>query len=58
MMADEIIVLGKDQEESSMGVILERGSHHELLKAGGTYADMWQLQTSEEKRRTSHEETL
>jgi ATP-binding cassette, subfamily B, heavy metal transporter len=35
--ADEIIVL--DQ-----GVIVERGTHHQLLAAGGLYASMWNRQ--------------
>jgi ATP-binding cassette subfamily B protein len=35
--ADEIIVLDH-------GVILERGSHADLLNADGTYADMWRQQ--------------
>lgn len=66
MMADEIIVLGKESTEinirkesdfhvdlqkdglagSSYGSILERGSHHDLLRLGGTYARMWEAQTN------------
>ena len=36
--ADEIIVL-------SEGRIVERGTHHELLDAGGLYADLWSRQS-------------
>ena len=36
--ADEIIVL-------SEGKIVERGTHHELLDAGGLYADLWSRQS-------------
>jgi ABC-type transport system involved in Fe-S cluster assembly fused permease/ATPase subunit len=42
--ADEIIVL--DQ-----GVIVERGSHHRLLAAGGLYASMWSRQREAEAAR-------
>src|SRR5947207_167392 len=35
--ADEIIVL-------EQGVIVERGTHHQLLAAGGLYASMWNRQ--------------
>jgi ATP-binding cassette subfamily B protein len=42
--ADEIIVL--DQ-----GVIVERGTHHELLAAGGLYASMWNRQREAEEAR-------
>jgi ABC-type transport system involved in Fe-S cluster assembly fused permease/ATPase subunit len=35
--ADNIIVLGD-------GVVLEQGTHDELLKNGGKYADMWNMQ--------------
>jgi len=35
--ADEILVL--DQ-----GVIVERGTHHQLLQQGGLYASMWNRQ--------------
>ena len=41
MEADQILVL--DQ-----GRIVERGSHWELLAAGGAYAQMWALQQLEE----------
>jgi len=42
--ADEIIVL--DQ-----GVIVERGTHRELLGAGGLYASMWNRQREAEEAR-------
>jgi ATP-binding cassette subfamily B protein len=42
--ADEIIVL--DQ-----GVIVERGTHHELLAASGLYASMWNRQRQAEQAR-------
>lgn len=48
MMADEIIVLGKEGGDSGIGVILERGTHRELLEADGEYAEMWRSQTSVE----------
>src|SRR5262249_61677301 len=40
--ADEIIVLDK-------GVIAERGTHRELLAAGGLYAGMWNRQREAEE---------
>lgn len=46
MMADEIIVLGKDEKDETVGTILERGTHFELLKSQGTYADLWEKQTA------------
>jgi len=42
--ADEIIVL--DQ-----GMIVERGTHHELLASGGLYAGMWNRQREAERAR-------
>jgi ATP-binding cassette subfamily B protein len=42
--ADEIIVLDK-------GLIAERGTHHELLAAGGLYASMWNRQREAEEAR-------
>jgi ABC-type multidrug transport system fused ATPase/permease subunit len=38
-MADQIIVLDKGQ-------IIERGSHDELVKAGGRYATLFNLQAA------------
>jgi ATP-binding cassette subfamily B protein len=42
--ADQILVL-------EQGRIVERGTHRELLAAGGTYAHMWALQQQEEEAR-------
>jgi ABC-type transport system involved in Fe-S cluster assembly fused permease/ATPase subunit len=42
--ADEIIVLDK-------GVIVERGTHHQLLAKGGLYASMWNRQREAEAAR-------
>lgn len=42
--ADEIILLGKT-ENDEISVILERGTHHELIAAWGMYADMLALQS-------------
>jgi ATP-binding cassette subfamily B protein len=42
--ADEIVVL--DQ-----GAVAERGTHRELLRAGGLYAQMWALQQREAKEK-------
>ena len=42
--ADEIIVLDK-------GVIVERGTHHELLAESGLYASMWNRQREAEEAR-------
>jgi ATP-binding cassette subfamily B protein len=47
--ADEIIVL--DQ-----GVIVERGTHHGLLAAGGLYASMWNRQREAEAAREKLEQ--
>lgn len=57
MMADEIIVLGKDEEDKAMGIILERGTHAQLIKDGGVYADMWEAQTSVEREMLAHIES-
>lgn len=53
MMADEIIVLGTDGPDDALGTIIERGSHAQLLEEGGTYAEMWEMQTSVEKEMLS-----
>jgi ATP-binding cassette subfamily B protein len=42
--ADEIIVLDR-------GVIVERGTHHQLLASGGLYASMWNRQREAEAAR-------
>ncbi|HET9699782.1 MAG TPA: ABC transporter ATP-binding protein/permease [Burkholderiales bacterium] len=42
--ADQILVL-------EQGRIVERGTHRELLAAGGAYAQMWALQQQEEEAR-------
>ena len=42
--ADEIIVLDK-------GVIVERGTHHQLLAKSGLYASMWNRQREAEEAR-------
>ncbi len=49
--ADQIIVLEK-------GVIVERGSHEQLLKKQGLYAGMWQRQQDLEEARERLEQTL
>ncbi len=36
--ADKIVVLG------NRGIVVEEGTHEELLKKGGVYADMWDQQ--------------
>ncbi len=38
--ADEILVLAD-------GLVVERGTHAELLSRGGTYSHMWRLQSEE-----------
>lgn len=45
-MADEIIVLGKDEKDRALGKIIERGTHHSLINQCGVYASMWAAQTS------------
>ncbi|MGA9855514.1 MAG: ABC transporter ATP-binding protein/permease [Gammaproteobacteria bacterium] len=51
--ADEIVVL--DQ-----GAVVERGTHHELLRVGGLYAQMWALQQreAEEKQKKAAEQPI
>jgi ATP-binding cassette, subfamily B, heavy metal transporter len=49
--ADQIIVLEK-------GVIVERGSHDQLLKKQGLYAGMWQRQQDLEEARERLKQTL
>ena len=51
MDADQIIVLEK-------GVIIERGSHTQLLKKQGLYAGMWQRQQDLDKAREQLKRTL
>ncbi|MGH8307104.1 MAG: ABCB family ABC transporter ATP-binding protein/permease [Gammaproteobacteria bacterium] len=49
--ADEIVVLDK-------GAIVERGTHRELLRVGGLYAQLWTLQQreAEEKQKKAAEQ--
>lgn len=56
MMADEIIVLGKDTEKDICGSIVERGKHCELISAGGIYAEMWEAQTNMSPRDDTEKE--
>jgi ATP-binding cassette subfamily B protein len=44
MDADQILVM-------EHGIVVERGTHDELLIANGTYAHMWALQLKEERQR-------
>jgi ATP-binding cassette subfamily B protein len=48
--ADQIIVLDS-------GVIIERGTHEELMRAKGEYHGLWQMQLREESKHQSAEET-
>ena len=47
--SDKILVLAE-------GTLIERGSHHELLKKNGRYAEMWHHQRKLEKARIFLEE--
>ena len=38
--ANEILVLDK-------GVIIQKGTHEDLLKTGGKYAELWRIQSEE-----------
>eukprot|EP00178_Gracilaria_changii_P005414 TRINITY_DN188_c0_g1_i1.p3 TRINITY_DN188_c0_g1~~TRINITY_DN188_c0_g1_i1.p3 ORF type:complete len:425 (+),score=60.58 TRINITY_DN188_c0_g1_i1:1704-2978(+) len=40
----------KSKKSVSYGIIIERGTHNELLQKGGVYADMWKSQISAEKK--------
>jgi len=49
--ADNIVVLGD-------GVVLEQGSHDELLQTGGKYAEMWNMQLHSTQDSSSHSTNL
>ncbi|CAN5544947.1 ABC transporter ATP-binding protein [soil metagenome] len=51
MHADQIIVLDD-------GVVVERGNHAQLLKAGGVYADLYELQSRSDASATLEDVTL
>ena len=51
MHADQIIVLDD-------GVVVERGNHAQLLKAGGVYADLYELQSRSDASATLDDVTL
>ncbi|CAN5877412.1 hypothetical protein BH11PSE1_BH11PSE1_04080 [soil metagenome] len=51
MHADQIIVLDD-------GVVVERGDHAQLLKAGGVYADLYELQSRSDASATLEDVTL
>ena len=44
--SDQILVMEK-------GSLIERGTHETLLKKGGRYANLWQLQTNHQNERYS-----
>lgn len=56
MRADEIIVLGKDEKDETLGSIIERGTHSNLLQQGGAYAEMWEMQTTIAEEKLSEPE--
>ncbi|HEY9445592.1 MAG TPA: ATP-binding cassette domain-containing protein, partial [Burkholderiales bacterium] len=51
MDADQILVM-------EHGRVIERGTHHELLARGGSYAQMWRLQQQEDASRDAADAEL
>ena len=49
--ADQILVIEK-------GRLVERGTHDELLEAGGLYAGMWNRQREAEEAREQYQRTM
>lgn len=49
--ADNIVVLGD-------GVVLEQGTHDELLETGGKYAEMWNMQLHSTQDSSLHSTNL
>ncbi len=49
--ADQIVVLDH-------GVVMERGTHTELLRTGGHYADLYQAQFAGQEARQDRIDTL